>query len=147
MSWRLRAARQKCSREKRRRHEEFGKRADGVHGRMGSVLFLFCERGATHDGFAARTRAAEGIAEAGLEPSREQRQIGGREEKSRDRALPTWRAGFVGGDQAVPAEPVSRSGHYSFGAARDFAADNCEADFLEAVGFGTREVSGKWRAF
>src|SRR2546421_12291877 len=75
MSWRLRAARQKCSREKRRRHEEFGKRADGVHGRMGSVLFLFCERGATHRGFAARTRATEGIAEAGLEPSREQRQI------------------------------------------------------------------------
>src|SRR5579859_5236874 len=103
-----------------------------------AVFFLLSERGKAHLVPAPGSRALE----EHLGPG----QIIGWEEKGRDRDVPARRAGFAGGRAAISAEFISRSGHYSHGAAWVPAAPSRKAHFVAALRAGAWPLRGDWRA-
>src|ERR1700752_1445009 len=150
MNWSRRARKCKRSSTSWRLHEESGQRHAGAHDRLGRLLCVFRERGATHVGAAKRAGAAKEFPDERrrvLEPGASYaRQIVGAQEKNRHCAVPAWRAGFAGSSRAIFAEFISRSRHHSAGAAGNFAAADCQVDFFAAEHSGSREVRGDWAA-
>src|SRR5579872_2270417 len=121
-----------------RLHEEPRQRICGVRHRVGDLFRILCDGGAAHLATEGRVGPAARLGE--------EREVSGREETHRNRAVSAGRAGFAPGSRAVPAESVSRSRHYSDGTAGIFAAAAGEIDFVAAVDSGCGEICGDWAA-